>query len=963
MSASLTPAAFIAKWQASTLGEDRNGGAARQHFLDVCELVGAKKPADADPKGEWYCFERGAARTSDGTKAMTRGWADVWMRGHFGWEYKGPGADLEKAYGQLKSYADALENPPLLVVSDTKRIVIRTNFTNTVTATHTIELADLADPNKLELLRWVFTDPARLKPSKTIQAVTEEAATKFGKLALQLHGRGHNPEAVAHFVNRLAFCMFAEDVNLLPKGFFTERLYTLVNHPERATQALKTLFGAMSKGGMYGDEPIAWFNGGLFDNDVVLPLEREDLALLHSAASMDWQDIDPSIFGTLFERGLDPAKRSQLGAHYTDAVKIEMIIDPVIRQPLLREWAAVKAEIEAETKRKTTRKADATKSQAKAVGLRDAFVSRLRDYRVLDPACGSGNFLYLALKTLKSIEHLVYLECEAFGMLRPIFMETGPHNMLGIELNSYAAELARMTVWIGEIQWCLQHGWQIKKDPVLQSLRTIQHHDALLNDDGTEFKWPKADAIVGNPPFLGGKKMKPELGEDATEAIRRVFKGRLPAFADLVCYWFEKAHQQMKQGKVQRVGLVSTNSISGGKNREVLQTIAANHHLYQAWADEPWTVEGAAVRVAIVCFAPKGQEPVTTLDGVAVAEIYPDLKPRTTGGTEGNIIGAQRLPSNAGVAFIGLQPSGPFSIEGELARRWLKLPSNPNGRPNADVVHPYWNGMDATRRPSDTWVIDTGVAMTEREAAMYEAPFAHLMQVVKPVRDASTLANARKFWWRHWCTRPEMREALHPLHRYVATPRNGKHRIFLWMPKAILPDCQMVAIARDDDVIFGILHSRFHELWALRMGTFLGKGNDPRYTPSTTFETFPFPQGLEPNRAPADYTNPHAEAIATAARNLNDLRERWLNPPEWVDRVPEVVAGYPDRIVPKNPEAAEQLKHRTLTKLYNERGTGKMAWLDHAHADLDTAVAAAYGWPVGMSDDEILSRLLSLNIG
>lgn len=951
-SSTLTPAAFIAKWRASKLGEDRNGGAARQHFLDLCELLGVPKPADVDPKGEWYSFERGAARTTTGA----RGWADVWMRDHFGFEYKGPGGDLNKAYAQLKSYADALENPPLLVVSDTKRIIIHTNFTSTVTATHVLELDDLTDPHKLELLRWVFTDPNRLKPSKTIQALTDEAARKFAELAQRLRTNGHKPEVVAHFINRLAFCMFAEDVNLLPKGFFTERLHTLVNHPDRASKALQTLFSAMSKGGMYGDEPIEWFNGGLFDDDKVLPLSREDIALLHEAARMDWQDIDPTIFGTLFERGLDPAKRSQLGAHYTDAEKIMMIVEPVIRQPLLREWEDIRGKIEKEIGRKTTGKRAAAASQAKALSMRDAFIGKLRDFRVLDPACGSGNFLYLALQTLKAIEHRVYVESEVFGLNRPAFMETGPHNMLGIELNSYAAELARMTVWIGEIQWCLQHGWEIYRNPILKSLRTIQNHDALINPDGTEFQWPKADAIIGNPPFLGNKKLIGSLGEEYVVQLRKTYPNS--GGYDLVTYWFRKVAAISKNMPV-RAGLVATQSIRQGANREVLDTILKTSFITHAWADEPWTVDGAAVRVSLVCSATKGLSIAQSaqLNGEAVDGIFSDLKGATKNGA-GDITLSKRLTCNRGVIFQGTIKGGDFDIPYDQAKAWLKLPSNPNGRPNSDVLKPWMNGMDVTRRPSGNWIIDFGTTMTEDEAALYEAPFAYILDKVKPIRSLVRREGHAKNWWRYGEARPGMRAKLDNLPRFIVTPRVSKHRIFTWAAQACIPDSRLYAITRDDDVTFGILHSKFHEIWSLATSSRHGMGNDPTYNSASCFETFPFPKGLEPNRKPAEYANPHVEAIVQAARRLNDLREAWLNPQELVRTEKELVEGYPDRILPVNAEAAAELKNRTLTKLYNTKPT----WLKQAHSSLDAAVASAYGWNANLSNDEILAKLLALNL-
>lgn len=270
--------------------------------------------------------------------------------------------------------------------------------------------------------------------------------------------------------------------------------------------------------------------------------------------------------------------------------------------------------------------------------------------------------------------------------------------------------------------------------------------------------------------------------------------------------------------------------------------------------------------------------------------------------------------------------------------------------------------MNITRRPSDTWIVDFGTDMSESNAALYEAPFAYVVENVKPEREKNNRESYRKYWWRHAEARPGMRAALKGLPRYIATPAVSKHRLFVFLDAAVLPDQATLAIAHSDDAAFGILHSRFHELWALGMCTWMGVGNDPRYTPTTTFETFPFPEGLTPNLAPVDYTNSAAVEIATAAQKLNEQRDNWLNPPEWVDwvRTPEeVTAGYPVRPVAK-PGHEEELKKRTLTNLYNARP----AWLDNAHKTLDTAVAKAYGWndyTPEMPDEEILRRLLVLN--
>ena len=315
-------AAFIAKWRASTLKER---SAAQEHFIDLCRLLGVKTPAEEDPHGEWYCFEKGAKKTGGGD-----GWADVWKRGHFGWEYKGKGKSLVEALRQLRQYAPALENPPLLIVCDLDTVEIHTQFTNAVPVAHRLRLDDLANPSQLQKLIWAFTDPERLKPARTRQAVTEDAATLLGGLAQRLRQRNHDPQQVAHFMTRLLFCLFAEDSGLLPERLFSVLLTEARSAPAEFPTLTGELFQVMRQGGWFGVRRIPWFNGGLFDDDRCLPLERVDLDILHSAAALDWSAIEPAIFGTLFERGLDPDKRSQLGAHYTDAESIRRLIEPVI---------------------------------------------------------------------------------------------------------------------------------------------------------------------------------------------------------------------------------------------------------------------------------------------------------------------------------------------------------------------------------------------------------------------------------------------------------------------------------------------------------------------------------------------------------------------------------------------------------------------------------------------------------
>ena len=946
----MTPSEFIAKWRASELKES---SAAQEHFINLCGLLGEPTPAEADPTGDRYCFERGARKDTGGD-----GWADVWKRHCFAWEYKGKHADLDAAFAQLRQYALALENPPLLIVSDMARFRIRTNWTNSVSEKHEFALDDLADATVRDKLKWAMSDPDRLRPGESRQALTERAAETFASLAQSLRARGHDPQAVAHFVNQLVFCMFAEDAGLLADNIFTRMLEHAHKRPENFAALARDLFGAMAIGGRVGFEAVAWFNGGLFDDDTTLPLGKAEIETTLKASTLDWSEIDPSILGTLFERGLDPDKRSQLGAHYTDRDKIMRIIEPVVVRPWLAAWETTKGEIATGLDRADAAKSKAARTQRLRAAERMLlkFLERLRDFTVLDPACGSGNFLYLALHALKDLEHRVQLEGEALGLQRS-FPAVGPANVKGIEINTYAAELARVSVWIGEIQWMRRNGFNESRDPILKPLDTIECRDAILTPDGGEPEWPAADVLIGNPPFLGGKRLISALGEDYVSRMFTTYASRVPAEADLVCYWFVKAGRQIESGRATRAGLVATNSIRGGANRRALQAATEARRIFDAWSDEPWVIDGAAVRVSLVCFSRADDESVSgaRLNGQLVDEIYADLTARR-GDAGVDLTGVQRLPENSNVVFMGDTKGGPFDIAGDQAREWLRLPANPNGRTNADVLKPWVNGMDLTRRPAGKWIVDFGWNMSEGATALYEEPYRWVKERVYPVRQHNRREAYREYWWRHVEPRPGMWKSLAGLARYIATPCVAKHRLFAWYDARICPDHALIVIARDDDTTFGILHSRFHEIWSLRLGTSLE--DRPRYTPSTTFETFPFPAGLAPDVPAADYMgNPRAVAIAEAARRLVELRDRWLNPPEWVEWVDEPVPGYPKRPVPRNEVVVKELKKRTLTNLYNARPQ----WLDDAQAALDAAVASAYGWPADISDDDSLRELLALN--
>ncbi len=940
----MTPEEFIARWQDNPLTE-RAG--AQAWFDDLCDLLGVAKPRDADN----YCFERGARKSGGGD-----GWADVWMRGRFGWENKRPGRSLDAALKQLTDYFLELASPPLLVVSDRERIVIHTAFTGYPDEPREIPIGQLVDPEQRQILRWAFTDPEKLRPERSTAAITADAAGHFADLAAAMRRRGGdgqpNGQQVSHFLVQCLFCMFAEDEAVLPPGIFTDLLGHAGGDAARAARRIGRLFAAMrDPGGEYGDHDIPWFDGGLFKTIEIPPLTAADLAALHAAAAgMDWRAIDPTIFGTLFERGLDPAAGAPLGPHYTDTGTIAKLIDALIRWPLAAEWAAVKREIAARPKK---------------AAAWQGFLLRLNRFRVLDPACGSGNFLYLALAALRDIEKRAHVEAVELGLPAELAMHTGPHNVLGIEINEFAAELARMTVWIGDIQWCRRNGYAHASNPILQPLDGIERRDALLNPDGSEAEWPEADVVVGNPPFIGDKLMRTRLGTAYVATLRRCYEGRVPGGADFVTYWFEKARAQIEAARLKGAGLVATDSIRGGANRKVLERVLATTRIAEAWSSEDWVNDGAAVRVSLIGFGPIfGVDRSSRLDGLEVPVIHADLS-----AAEGvDLTRAKVLAENAKTAFQGITKGGAFDVPGTLAREWLKLP-NPNGLPNATVVRPWRNGKDVTQRPIDNWIVDFA-GCSETQASLFEAPFGHVIASVKPERESNAERSTRENYWLFKRSAADMKRAIEMLQRFIATPEVAKHRVFAWLESGIVPDKNLVVVARSDDATFGILHSRFHELWSLRLGTSLE--DRPRYTSSTTFETFPFPAGLTPRdtvpRAgrgspPCMAGQIVAENIAAAARRLNDLREAWLNPPEWVDRVitpEEEAAGFPNRPVAK-PGFDADLRKRTLTNLYNARP----AWLALAHRALDQAVAAAYGWPdytPEMPDDEILRRLLALNL-
>jgi type II restriction/modification system DNA methylase subunit YeeA len=918
----LTIPEFVNKWRTTKLSER---SAAQSHFIDLCTALDQQAPVDMDSEGNTYTFEKGVKKNSGGD-----GFADVWKRNYFAWEYKRKNEDLGKAYQQLLKYREALQNPPLLVVCDLDRFEVHTNWTNTPPEVYSFDLNDLLSNQAtttckvppVDVLRFLFTDPERLKPGQTTAQVTTQAAKEFSTLAEGLRKRRVPAERVAHFIMRLLFCLFAEDIGLLPDRLFMRLIQNNRRKPTEFTKKLRQLFAAMAnEGGSFGPDDIPYFDGGLFMDDKAYDLTVDELDILGRAADLNWGGIEPAIFGTLFERILDPNKRSQIGAHYTSKEDIMLIVEPVLMEPLRREWEAVREKATALLEDAKNRKGKIVQKElSKLLG---DFVDKIAAVRVLDPACGSGNFLYVALKLLLDLEKQVSVFASS-NQLSRFFVRCRPSQLYGIESNIYAHQVASVSVWIGFLQWQRDNGIIITDNPIMQPLENIQSADALITrDTATETTWSEVDVIIGNPPFLGGKKMRSELGDTYVDELFRIYEGRVPHEADIVCYWFEKARAQIESGKAKRAGLLATQAIRGGANRVVLDRIKRFGGIFWAQSDRNWVLEGANVHVSMVGFD-GGAERTYFLDGHEVATINANLTATV------DVTTARRLPENQGIAFMGTTKIGAFDLPSSDAAAMLNAPLNPNGRPNSDVVKPWVNGEDVAGRSRNMWIIDFGVDMSEADASLYELPFEYVKTKVKPIRFKNKRALYRKLWWIHGEPRPGLRKALEELKRYIVTPRVSKHRIFAFVPAEVIPDSAVIAIARDDDYMFGVLHSRVHEVWARAMGTQLREVESGfRYTPTSTFETFPFPEEAGVRK--------HKDSISAAVRRLIQQRNAWLNP-----------AG----------ASAQELQARTLTCLYNQ----SPSWLQNTHRELDSAVAAAYGWIGQLTDGEILSRLLQLNL-
>jgi hypothetical protein len=996
---------FITRWQAAGGSERGN----YQLFLnELCDLLGVERPQPhaAEERDNAYVYERRVQfRHGDGSESA--GFIDLYRRGAFVLEAKklkqgahtrGFDEAMLRARSQAENYARALGadegRPPFLVVVDVgQRIELYSEFSRsggTYTPfpdprSHRIALEDLRREDVRTRLRSVWNDPLALDPSRESARVTREIARQLAELARSLEKTGHAPEPVAQFLMRCLFTMFAEDVRLLPKDSFRDLLTRYGEQPDVAMRMLAQLWRDMDGGGfsavLAGE--VLRFNGKLFKQPDTLPLDRDQIALLLQAAKADWKHVEPAIFGTLLERALSPDERHKLGAHYTPRAYVERLVLPTVIEPLREEWADAQAAA-------MTLAAEGKNDDAVAELRR--FHHRLCTVRVLDPACGSGNFLYVTLEHLKRLEGEVLNALDELG-----FRQTGlalggeradaaagetvdPHNLLGIELNPRAAAIAEVVLWIGYLQWHFRtRGDVTPPQPVIRDFANIENRDAVLAYDRVEFvtdergvpvtrwdgktmktspvtgepipdesarvpleryvnprkaAWPEADFVVGNPPFIGNKRMRLVLGDGYVEALRGAWTD-VPESADFVMYWWHYAAQLTRRSALKRFGLITTNSIRQSFNRRVVEAALtpagkdAQVSLVFAIPDHPWVdaADGAAVRIAMTVADQSGgisvlrevEHEQNAADEVAVklrekrGAIFADLK------IGADVAGASSLRANSLVSYRGVIPHGEGMIVSEAQATSLGFGTTPG----LDArLRPYRNGRDLAQTPRAVRVIDMFGLSAEQVRAQFPEVYQWLMERVKPDRDHNPRASRRENWWLFGENQPRMREAVCGLDRYIATVQTAKHRFFTFLDAEILPDDKLIAIALEDAQSLGILSSQVHVIWALAAGATLE--DRPVYNKSTCFDCFPF----------SDSSVEHSDRVRDLAEQLDAHRKRQQ-------------AAHPDLTLTGMYNVLEKLRSgeslSAKERVIHEQGL--VSVLRQIHDELDAAVLEAYGWP------------------
>ncbi len=952
---------FLARWQGVTASELAT---AQSFVIDLCRLLDVDAPhATAEQD---YMFERPITfRHGDGGASAGR--IDCYRRGAFVLEAKklkvSGGGTLNKGFddallrarSQAEGYARALPagegRPPFLIVVDVGNVIeLYAEFTRTGATyvpypdprSHRIRLADLRDDAVRARLRAVWLDPLALDPTRQSAKVTREIATHLAGVAKSLEAAGHAPETVAGFLTRCLFSMFAEDVALIPKGSFTELLKSLKDDPGQLVPLLAALWKEMDTGGfsVVLRKTLPRFNGKLFKHPEVLPLTKAQIGLLIEAASADWTQVEPAIFGTLLERALDPRERHALGAHYTPRAYVDRLVQPTVIEPLRQAWSYVQGA--------AVLLANEGKHKEAVAELRQ-FHHRLCTLRVLDPACGSGNFLYVSLEHLKRLEGEVLNQLHDLGESQSLLEAEGltvdPHQFLGLEINPRAAAIAELVLWIGYLQWHFRmRGTGLPPQPVLKDFRNIECRDAVL-DDGKPATWPDADVVVGNPPFIGASNMRAALGDEYVESLRAAWLD-VPDSADFVMFWWHHAAQLVAQGKISRFGFITTNSLRQTFNRRVVQSaLDAGLHLDFAIPDHPWvdSADGAAVRIAMTVIVPgagEGRRVDVTAEREGKGEgLDVDLTERSgilhadlSIGI--NITAAQALQANAGVSSPGFKLHGAGFIVTPEERAVLE----------ADApIKDYRNGRDITDRPRGVQLIDLFGHDADTVRRRWPATFQHVLVNVKPEREAKAHtkdgAGYARLWWLHGKPRQELRKMLVGLPRYIATVETAKHRVFQFLDAAIAPDNRLICIALDDGYSLGVLSSRVHVCWALAQGGTLE--DRPVYNKTSCFDTFPFPAASTEQQA----------RVGDLAEQIDAHRKRVLAAHE----SPTLTGLYNVLAKVSRGDTPLNAKEKTI------HDQGLVAVLKSLHDELDAAVLDAYGWHDTPTDEQILERLVALN--
>ena len=1016
--------AFIKRWKESGGSEQANS----QPFLtELCDVLGLERPVPSKSTNEenLYAFERKLyIPKGNGQNELKR--LDLYKRGCFVLESKQGQSNIKsidalahtkstavrrgtrqwedammRAKRQAENYVRCLPaeegRPPFLIIADIGYCFdLYTEFS--CTGGNYLHFPDvrkyriyLEDLEKLEiqsLFRSIWNDPQSLDPSRRAARVTEEVAAHLADLAHHLETAGHNPENVSQFLMRCIFTMFAEDVGLIPAGSFIDILQNAVLDSEAYEPLLHELWLAMDKG-LYCvalKKKLLKFNGSIFADPEILPLDKSQIGILLAAAQKDWKEVEPAIFGTLLERALDPKERHKLGAHYTPRAYVERLVIPTVMEPLRAEWEDVFAA--ASLQFRQGKKDDAVKTVK-------AFHDRLRKIKVLDPACGSGNFLYVTMEHMKRLEGEVLQVCSSYGGQESL-LEITPEQFLGLEINPRAAHIAEMVLWIGYLQWHFRtRGNVAPSEPVIRKYDNIQARDALITWentrlatdsegkvitrwDGETFKthpitgqlvpdesavvnelsydgvtdstWPIADFIVGNPPFGGDKRLRLLLGDGYVSALRDYYS-ELPESCDHVMYWWYKAAKIMTEKKDSscpplRFGFITTNSITQIFNRRVVQKYLDNISLVFAIPDHPWvdSANGAAVRIAMTVAEKSsalgklmtvteecktdGIEINVTLDE-SYGKIHADLRQGT------NLLDVSLLKSNERLSCVGvMMHADKLSITKAEADN-LGLGKIPGLEKH---IRPYRNGKDITTKPRGVYIIDLLGLTIEDVRQKFPEVYQYVLSNVKPIRDLSRRAGHKKNWWILGEPRKTFRPALAGLWRYIVTPMVAKHRLFTFIEGEILPDQKLVAVASNDAFDLAVLSSRIHTLWATVMGGTLE--NRPTYNKTVCFDPFPFPSVTPIQRC---YIRELGERLDNHRKHRQEL--------------------YPDLTLTDMYNVLEALRDgRPLKKkeqiIYEH---GLISILKELHDELDIAVAEAYGWPVNLSDEEILARLVALN--